>query len=239
MAGGDPSAHVAHFEALIAADRAVLQQLRCEVDGLDSELRVLHDAGRQLGRQLQRQREEGDVLDVQQRELEGRLQAARQCLDGACDDRRAASLEAVSLRHDREHCREELAFLQRTSGEEARLLEAIWRANELLERSNDELAAETGALERQRRELLQQVAEERELKRIQERETAELRSRLERMRREQAAAFERHKEARAREQRIQDMKCDKLQWPVAVDRGANREGNTWAAALTRPSNDGG
>uniref|UniRef100_A0A7S4PVM6 Uncharacterized protein n=1 Tax=Alexandrium monilatum TaxID=311494 RepID=A0A7S4PVM6_9DINO len=234
MARGDVSVPLARFEAVIAADREVLRHLRREVDSLDGELNTLRDSCGQLGDTVQRQREEGDSLVDQQHQLERQLQDARYQLRVACDDRRTTNLEVLSLRHDREHFQEELLFLQRTAEDEMQRLEDIHRANEFLQRSTEDASAEIELLEQQRRELLRQVAGERELNRAQEREAAELRCKLERMRREQAAAMERRRDALARAQRIQDLKHDRVRWPVPQHRVTLQEGNTWAAALTRP-----
>mmetsp|Transcript_85979 Transcript_85979/g.199917 ORF Transcript_85979/g.199917 Transcript_85979/m.199917 type:complete len:270 (+) Transcript_85979:47-856(+) len=232
---GGLSQHIAHFESLIAADREVLKQLWREVESLDSELKALQDSNRQLGNQVNDQRREEDSLVEEQRLLVARLQTTKEHLGSICDDRRAVNLEALSLRHDREHFQEELVFLQQTAEEEGQMFEVISRANDFLQKSVCELTSETEVLERERRELLQQMASERELNRVQERETAQLRCMLERMRREQATRSERHREASAKEQRIQDLKANGPRWPAAVtaQSARQREVNTWAACLTR------
>merc|ERR1719433_337673 len=151
----------AQLEAILAADREVLRQLQNEVDGLGDELRELQDeTGQQQQRGL-REQQSAEQLAVQSRELESKLREAKRRLEEAHEDRRAANLEALSLRYDRDHFREELTFLQRTLQEERDTAEAICRANWHLQHSNADLAAESDQLEQQRRELLQQVVGER------------------------------------------------------------------------------
>lgn len=205
-----------------------------EVDGLDCELKTLRDSSGQLGQHVQLRREEGASLADRRQQLERQLQDVKQHFRETCDDRRAANLETLSLRHDRDHVQEELFFLQRTADEEEQTLEGVCKSNEFLERSNYDLSADMELLERQWRGLSQQVASERELNRVQERETAELRSGLERMRREQGAALARLREARARVQRLRDLKAEPPRPAAPAGAPAPRAANTWAAALTRP-----
>lgn len=217
---------VTHFEAVISADRAVSRQLRREVDGLEEELRQIREARHQLERQVHHEQQESERLAQQRRQLEAQTQDAKRRLAELREDRRAVNLESISLRRDRCHFSEELAFLKRTAEDEERTLEVIRRANQFLDKSYRDLELHTEQLEGQRKELLQEVHKERELVRTEERHSAEMRNRLERMRREHAASVSELREANLRELRIREMQGDSGLQGGAWQATSN--GHSWA-----------
>jgi len=234
MRGADLMPHLHRFEATLAADKEVRSQLELEVDGLNVDLRSLTASSDEFRRRLHDAQRSSEDLLPQQQGMEAQLEEAKQRLDEARDHWRAANLEALSLRRDREHFTEELEFLGRTATEELESIDNIRRVNEYLDTYNSELAAETEALEIQRRGLQQQAASEKEVHKIHDRETAELRSRLERARRQHAAAIEKIRETRAKEQRIVELKNNTESWSVVGPLRPMQANNTWAAALTCP-----
>eukprot|EP00927_Polykrikos_kofoidii_P017222 TRINITY_DN1781_c0_g1_i2.p1 TRINITY_DN1781_c0_g1~~TRINITY_DN1781_c0_g1_i2.p1 ORF type:complete len:972 (+),score=146.35 TRINITY_DN1781_c0_g1_i2:205-2916(+) len=199
---------VKSFESVIAADRAVSRQLRREVDDLEVELQQIRDAQQQLERQLQHEQQEAERLAQQRRQLEGQGQDAKRRLAELRDDRRQVNLESISLRRDRCHFAEELTFLKRTAEDEEKTLEVIRRANQFLDKSYRDLEIHTEQLETQRKELLQEVNKEKDLVRAEERQSAEMRNRLDRMRREYASTVSEKREANLREQRVREMQAD-------------------------------
>lgn len=234
MRSADLMPHLHRFEATLAADKEVRSQLESEVDGLNVDLRSLTESGDEFRRRLHDAQRSSEDLLPQQQGMEAQLEEAKQRLGEARDHWRAANLEALSLRRDREHFTEEIDFLGRTATEELESIDNIRRVSEYLDTYNSELAAETEALECQRRGLQQQVASEKELHKIQDRETAELRSRLERARRQHAAAIEKLRETRAKDQRISELKNNTESWSVLGPPRPMQANNTWAAALTCP-----
>merc|ERR1711920_1096948 len=153
----------------------------------------------------------------------------------AREDRRAVNLESLSLRRDRTHFAEECALLQQMAGDEEKTLDVVQKANQYLEKSYYELDAQTGLLEQQRRELLQQVTKEKELVRVEERQSAELRNTLERMKREHITIVAERREANRREQQIIEMQTDGQQVHSQTDRrpreALQKQGHSWASVL--------
>merc|ERR1712032_1046370 len=96
---------------------------------------------------------------------------------------------------------------------------------QFLEKSYRSLEAHTETLERQRREVMHQVERGQGMVRQEERLNSEMRNKLERMRREHAAAANGRREAYLREQRLREMQSD---YPKSVD---GRHVNSWAKSL--------
>lgn len=199
------SGAISQFESMITADREVSRQLRREVDSMDEELRRVREAHDQMERQMKQEQLEAQRLVEQRRQLERQLQDTKNRLGNLREDRRAANLESISLRRDREHFGEELAFLRRMAEDEDKTLEVVRRANQFLEKSCQDLEDHTTKLEQQRKELLQQVAAEKQLKQSEERQNAEMRNQRDRTRREQAQFVAERREMHMREMRVQEM----------------------------------
>lgn len=222
------------FEATLAADREVRSQLESEVDRLNADLRDLTCSTDEFKRRLHDAQRGTENLRPKQHGLEAQLEEAKQRLGDARAHWRAANLEALSLRRDREHFTEELDFLGRTASEERQSIDNMCKVNEYLDTYNSELAAETVDLEFKRRGLQQQVASEKELRKIEDRETAELRSRLEIARRQHGVVIEKLRETNLRDQRISELKNNTESWSVLGPPRPMQASNTWAAALTCP-----
>lgn len=194
-----------HFDSIMAADREVSRQLRREVDELQDELRHMREVRGQLQQRLHEERSAAGSVADQCAQLEASVSDARRRLADLREERRAVNLEGLSLRRDRLHCSEELQFMQDMMTDEEQMLETVYHANNFLDKSQNDLELHTEVLERQRRNLLQQVSKEKELVRHEERQNAELRNRLEQLRRQQAAQAVERREAILREQKIREM----------------------------------
>mmetsp|Transcript_27226 Transcript_27226/g.76572 ORF Transcript_27226/g.76572 Transcript_27226/m.76572 type:complete len:252 (+) Transcript_27226:923-1678(+) len=216
------------FESIMAADREVCRQLRREVDEMQDELRHMLDLRSQVERQLMDAQQSEAKVSNQSSQLEGKLDEAKRRLGDVRESRRAMNLDSLSLRRDRTHCEEELAFLRRMAEDEAYSLEASRQANSLLEKSYQELEGHTEVLERQRRTLAQQVQQERDLVRQEERGSAALRNNLEQLRRQQATNDASRQEVLDRHQLTRDLQT--LGRPAAAGRGMVQPpgGHSWA-----------
>merc|ERR1719282_221894 len=122
---------LAQFEAMIATDREVSQQLQCEIDDLGREVKQMWDANSQLERQLQQEFHEQRRLVTQMQELESQRENARQRLIECHMKKRSMDLNSFALNEDK-----------------------------------------TSMLDQQRREVLQEVLEEREAMRLERRRSA-------------------------------------------------------------------
>lgn len=196
---------VGQYEAVIEADRTVSQQLRRDVDGLEEELRHVRETQDHLEQQVRKEADESKRLKSQQQQLERQLGVSKNSLVEHREDRRAVNLESISLRRDRDHFADELAFLQRMSEEEEKTLESHRNSNQFLEKSCKSLEAHTQQLELERKEVLRQVAKERELARHEERQNAEIKNQLERMQREQASAVMGRRDTQLRDEKLREM----------------------------------
>jgi len=205
------------YLAVIEADRTVSQQLRRDVDELEEELQQVRETNDQLEQQVRQEVDESKRLTSQQQQVKRQLEVSKSRLVEHREDRRAINLESISLRRDRDHFADELAFLQRMSDEEEKTLEAHRNANQFLEKSCKSLEAHTQQLELERREVLRQIASEKELARHEERQNAEMRNQLDRMQREQAAAATGRREAHLRDEKLRDTQRDGPAYPTVAD----------------------
>lgn len=194
-----------HFNAVIEADKAVSRQLRSEVDKLEDEHRQLRDEQNHFSEQVRRERQQCEQMSAEKQRLEHQLQEVKNRLDVLRDHRRAVDLESISLRRDREMFSDELSFLQRMAKEEEITLECLRNTNADLERSYIGIEGQNESLEKERRHLVEQVSEERRLVQLEERQNAEIRTRVERLRRELGSEQQSRREEFEREKRREEM----------------------------------
>lgn len=167
----------------------------------------------------------------EKRQLEQQLQEGKGRLERLRENRRAINLESISLRRDRDHFSSELAFLQKMSTEEEITLECLHRTNVDLEHSYRSMEGQTEQLERERRHLIEQVTEERRLVQGEERHNAEIRNRLERLRREQVAAVQNRRQEFERELKREEMQHGMENPAAAAARRGEvlpHNGHSWA-----------
>jgi len=219
------------FESIIAADHEVCRQLRREVDELQDELRHMSELSNQVQQQLEQQRQDYGRLTSQRGDMESRLNEARRRLANLRDSRRAMNLESLSLRRDRTHCEEELGFLKQMAEEEAQTLDVAGRSNILLEKSCLDLEGHAEVLETQRRSLAQQVHQEQDLVRREERSNAELRNKLVQLRRQQAINDAGRREVEVRQQRVREMQGGGRFAPGVRSALEPAKGHSWAQTL--------
>lgn len=175
---------VEQFHAVASADQAVSQNLRVEVDELDGELARLSEEFVELDRQVQQEQRGFQQLEHERHRLEAQQKDMRQHVGALYEQRRKMDLECLSLHRDRKHLAGEQAFLQQMTIDEEATLSVLGHANKFLERSERELEAHVELLERERRELLREAGREKEMLQAAERQNAELRGRLERLKRD-------------------------------------------------------
>jgi len=175
---------VAHFHNLASADQAVSQNLRVEVDELDGELARLSEKFVEFDRQVQHEQRAFQQLEHERHRLEAQHREMRQRVGALQEQRRKMDLECLSLHRDRKHLAGEQAFLQQMAIDEEATLSVLGRANKFLERSERELEAQVELLQRERRELVHEAGKEKELSQAAKRQNAELRGRIERLKRD-------------------------------------------------------
>jgi len=175
---------VERFHAVASADQAISQNLRVEVDGLDSELARLKEQFVELDQQVRHKQHDFRQLEQGRHGLERKLKERRQRIGALHEQSRKMDLESISLHRDRKHLAGEQAFLQQQTRDEEATVSALDRANKFLERSEREMEAHVELLERERRQVLREAGREKELVQAAERKNNELRGRLEKLQRE-------------------------------------------------------
>ncbi|CAJ1409736.1 unnamed protein product [Effrenium voratum] len=217
------------FEKVLAADREVSKLIREEMQGLEDELRSVQDSRLQLDRQNTQEAKEREQLSAESQRLELQLSEAKQRLLALRDDCRAMNLESLSMRRDRSHLAEEMAFLQRSLDTETRSLEGLAKMNQSILNFNGGMEANAELLARQRKEL--QLSKEQQQARQEERQNNELRNLLDRRRREQAAMLASHQDLQQKHQLVRAMQTDNVSALSAMTKSVPLDGHSWATSL--------
>jgi len=178
-----------HFQAILEADRSYNRYLRTDMESKEAAAQKTHQDQGHLEGDTQREQQVIEQMLGQRQQLEAELARQRQLLADMHEERRGVDMEAISLRKDRDHFAEELAFLQRLLHEEEQHLAIVNNVNLTIERSYQALETHTGQLDHQRKELLGQVEMEKEAVKQEEKDNAELRHKLERMHRQLTGAL--------------------------------------------------
>lgn len=216
--------------AILQADRQVSEQVAAEVDELKEELRQILEVADQLTRELARERKESEDLGRQQEGLQADLQQALLGLAALHEARRLRSLDACSVAQDRRHFGEELQFLARVAPEEQASLEAMLERNQQIQESFRQREAHAAELEVQRKDLVRQADQERQLLRAEERQLAELRIRLHQAKQDFDATLVQRKEAAMRQLLVAQMNA-----PEAAGQGDRlpppQHQHSWASTM--------
>jgi len=179
---GDIPRHIVglpnQFHAVTAADRAISGLLRQKVDELHDEMKRIQDERGQLMRAIQQEQQDELRLAGQRASLSAQLQDAKGRLGVLQDERRTLTAISLSLRRNNGHVADELAHLLRLREDEERSLEVARRTSQHLENSYKGLEKHGDELEKQRKDLAQELKQEQELQRVEEQSNAELRHRL-------------------------------------------------------------
>ena len=166
---------VANFDGKLA------RKLRDEVDQLDTELRRLQDADVKLEQQAAHESRECERLRSQKQVLERELAEDKQKLQQLQDARSNANLESLSLRRDRNHLSHELVFLRQVAENDEEMLLMLRQSNQYLEASYRNLESNSEVLQEIRKEVQAEIAKERELLQLDQRQYAELKATLEQL----------------------------------------------------------
>merc|ERR1712007_173280 len=205
------------------------------VDEREDELQQVREVLMQYQRQVQSAQRDGEHLLDQRRQLDRKVADMKDQLSELHDARRSMNLKSVSMRRDCAHFMGELKFLQNMSEQEERSLETLRSSNQILEKACRSLEVHIEQLERQRKEVIVQVAQDKDIVRQEERYNAEMRNQVERMQREKAAAAAGRREAHLRESKLREMQShgpERL--PVSDGRPRHPqliEGHSWAHQL--------
>eukprot|EP00929_Paragymnodinium_shiwhaense_P034785 TRINITY_DN18883_c0_g1_i2.p1 TRINITY_DN18883_c0_g1~~TRINITY_DN18883_c0_g1_i2.p1 ORF type:complete len:371 (-),score=85.88 TRINITY_DN18883_c0_g1_i2:49-1161(-) len=152
-----------HLQAILEADRVLSQQLRREADSLAAKTQDTKDACSKLEVDIRR-REQDEVRRLEEMHLtfDKQLTYAKQRLATLREERRRATDGRRLLHRDSEYIEGELSFLRQLLADEERMLVDLHRSNSLLEQSCEDLQHDSKQLEKQKGELLEELAAEAE-----------------------------------------------------------------------------
>eukprot|EP00930_Biecheleria_cincta_P057418 TRINITY_DN43357_c0_g1_i1.p1 TRINITY_DN43357_c0_g1~~TRINITY_DN43357_c0_g1_i1.p1 ORF type:complete len:747 (+),score=142.11 TRINITY_DN43357_c0_g1_i1:52-2292(+) len=183
---------IRHIQSVVGIDKDISSRLRDEVSRLDRELRRIEELDVQLERQVAQETQESERLQKEKQHLDRELAEAKHALSTLREDRKSAHLEGLSLRRDRVHLADELAFLRKMAEDEEETLSVLKGTNQYLEHSHRDLEANAQLLDQQQNELAEQLAREREQSRGYQRQVSELQHTLERLGQDRIAASHRN-----------------------------------------------
>merc|ERR1712226_1658714 len=92
--------------------------------------------------------------------------------------RKVETSNGIALRRDRQHARDEIAFLQSKARNECKLIETMRRVNQRLDQTYREVEQQTEVMEAEHQALVDQVQEDRARIRRERRVNAEMRANL-------------------------------------------------------------
>lgn len=172
---------IRHFHSIVGIDKNISSKLRDEVSRLDRELRRIEELDVQLERHVAQETQESERLQKEKQHLDRQLAEAKHALSTLREDRKSAHLEGLSLRRDRVHLEDELAFLRKMAEDEEETLSVLKGTNQHLEHSYRELEANAQLLDQQQKEMIEQIARERDQFQGHQRHISELQHTLERL----------------------------------------------------------
>lgn len=179
---GDDLQPVEYLEALIEADKRLVQQLKRDIDALDEELGRLEEACQFEEDEVKREEADSEGMRQESQHFVQQLEVSQRQLNGLKVEHQVCCSQGVSLWRDRAHYGNEIAFLNRLLDEGMRDTQALQQSIEYLEKSNHSLIAHTKSLEAVRREVLEQVWTEKASFRKEQTETNHVKQVLEALR---------------------------------------------------------
>jgi len=180
---------IMRLEGVIEADRRLCRFLQREVDAVDSNVQTYKDMAENLERDTRREAREKDRLQNQSDDFRRQVAFYKKQLGNLKDEFRKASLEAVSIRRDRDHYAEEAAFLSRAVEAVQRDLSLFTESEMQIDKAYHQCDLQIQQLERQRKEIADDLKAEKEKMRSDERINAEFKAKIDRLQREAQTAF--------------------------------------------------
>jgi len=171
------------LEAMVEADKKIIQQLRHDIDEFDREALQLEEACMQETAEMERERAECDRMRKEQQVRTQQLETSRSQFEHLKAEYKEMQFESIHLRRDHGHYGSEAVYLQNLFDEGLRDTEAVQQSIEYLEKSNQSVFAHIQSLQDSRRELQQQTQAQKDVFRREQQEVAAVRQALEKLRR--------------------------------------------------------
>lgn len=217
------------IEEVVGADRDYRQQLASESDRFAEALRRERDSEGRLEQEVHGLTSELRELKDRDRSLRAEVDNAKAQLQAARQAHRGTDLQDLTAAADRGQVAEELDWLRRKAEDDEKTLAFLTNTSQQLQRHNEDLKAQVGRLERERKIIAGEVQQEREAAKQEERQVAELRNRVEKLRRQTVAQNYHKQEEDAREQKMREIKQG-----AVMSSAAARPGHSWAHSISTP-----
>jgi len=180
---------IIRLEGVIEADRRLCRFLTREVDAMEANVQTYKDISENLERDTRREARDKDRLQHQRDDFRRQVGFYKKQLSNLKDEFRKASMEAISIRRDRDHYAEEAAFLSRAVEAVERDLALFTESEMQIDKSYHQCDVQIQQLERQRKEVADELKGEKDKMRADERTNAELKAKIDRLQRETQTAF--------------------------------------------------
>eukprot|EP00746_Dinoflagellata_sp_MGD_P005021 gnl/MRDRNA2_/MRDRNA2_109700_c0_seq1.p1 gnl/MRDRNA2_/MRDRNA2_109700_c0~~gnl/MRDRNA2_/MRDRNA2_109700_c0_seq1.p1 ORF type:complete len:559 (+),score=173.81 gnl/MRDRNA2_/MRDRNA2_109700_c0_seq1:113-1678(+) len=173
---------VERLETVIEEDRAFVEKLRSTSDDIAEEIRATRDTKDHIQLQIESQEKAREELQFERVQLADQLQSSEQRLRMLRNERWGAVRDKVpACIAGRERLAEEIVFLQRAVEDRRKSLEDVEKTNMALDSVCNEMQARSADLQDDRREVLVQIHTQQELMKQEERENAEMKMALDRL----------------------------------------------------------
>eukprot|EP01066_Platyproteum_vivax_P016870 Platyproteum_vivax@DN7244_c0_g1_i5.p1 len=172
------------LETIIESDKRLHRSLKGDVDAQADIMRNLQTIGDQLHRELVRERLEVEKQMERKREFEKQVYECRGDLDKMKEERRKVDIERISIARDLNHYQEEIVFLKRQIDETFSDIALVKESSKGADSNVKATDLQVAHLEKTRKDVLSAVKAEKEDLAREETEIAQMRTQLDRMKRE-------------------------------------------------------
>lgn len=180
---------VQRLDGIIEADRRLGRYLQREVDAICENVQTLKDIAANLERETRREARDRDRLRQQRDDFVRQLTFSKKRLENLKEERHKLSLESISIRRDRDHYSEEAAFLARAVEAAQKDLTLFGESEMQVDKAFHQCDAQIQELERKRREVQDELKQEKDRMRQDERTNAEIKAKIDRLQREVQSQF--------------------------------------------------
>eukprot|EP00916_Digyalum_oweni_P003930 GHVL01007005.1.p1 GENE.GHVL01007005.1~~GHVL01007005.1.p1 ORF type:complete len:614 (+),score=148.41 GHVL01007005.1:796-2637(+) len=172
------------IESMIESDKRLTRTLKNDIDYHADDLRRMDQSSDTLQRELVHERAELERQLERKRDFERQVYNMRLELDKMKEERRKVDIERISTSRDMNHYQEEIIFMRQQIEDINADISLMHESNKMLETNYKGAEIRVGHLERSRREILTSVKAEKDLLAKEEREIAQMKNQLDRLRRE-------------------------------------------------------
>lgn len=216
------------LDRVLAKEREIRQQLERESDKFSEAVRTERAQDQRLEQEVNDLQRQSRELEDRERKLRSDVDDAKAQLQAAREAHRGTDLQDLTASADRGHVQDELEFLNRKAEDDEKTLNFMSNSNQQLERHNEDLRQQVLRLERERKIIGAEVTTEREQAKQEARQVAELRNRVEQLRRQRVANHQQNLHEERQKHELNKIKQG------AVAPAVNVQGHSWAGHVSTP-----